>query len=220
MVLKNAGQRGGQIGGEVANGAEGLVVGDEDCQVLCGGKSRANVCSLDSTQSSSEVGSAKGVGNRLGNAQDLVDDVDGTSGEVDIAGRDGRVFSQGRVECDVAPNSLGLNALTASDVGVSLVGEQGGDELRLFGELGGVVGAVQDVVLKNRGDEAGISRSTLSTRACEECLEGGIARCQDGDVLCLGKGFDQSRLGAEKCCETLEGQFRVRLVMGRWIAYL
>lgn len=196
MVLENAGQRGGQVGGEVTDRAEGLVVGDEDCQILCGGKSGANVCGLDSTQSSSEVGSAKGVRNRLGNAQDLVDDVDGSSGEVNIAGRDGRVFSQGRVESNVTTNSLGLNALTAGDVDISLVREQGGDELRLFGELGGVVGAVQDVVLKNRGDEAGVGRRTLGTGACEECLEGGIARCQDGDVLCLGKSFDQSRLGA------------------------
>lgn len=201
MVLQYACELGAEGGGEVTNGAEGLVVGDEDRQVLGGSKGLGDIGELNSTQSSGEVRSAEGIGDTLGNTEDLVNDVNGTGGEVKVSSGDSRVLPQGRVEGDVAVHSLGLDALPTGDVGVGLVLEESGDELRLLGEVGGIVCAIQDVVLENGGDQASVGGS--GTGARDECLEGLVAGGQNGDVLGLRESLDETRLGTEKACRKL-----------------
>jgi len=116
--------------------------------------------------------------------------------------RDGRVLPQARVEEDFVVHGHGLHNLAAGDVGIRLVGQHGGDEHGLVGEVGGVVGAVEDMVAQQGGDDTRVSSDQgFRLGAVEESIERVIAGGEDGDVPCLVQRADEDGLGAEQACD-------------------
>lgn len=125
--------------------------------------------------------------------------MDGAGGEVQVALRDGGVLTKSSEEGDVTADSLGLHALAAGDVGVSLVLEQGRDELRLLGEGRRVVRAVQDVVGEDSRDQARVRGNSLhNSGSLEELFESSVGGSEDGNVLGLSETLQDGRLLAKE----------------------
>lgn len=96
-----------------------------------------------------------------------------------------RLSTEATVEADSVVLSHGLDTLSTSDIGVCRVGQQGRNEGSHvhIGDVAGIVGAVQDMVLQKVGDKAGVTADHAGNRfILEKLLEGIIAGCQDGDI--------------------------------------
>lgn len=105
------------------------------------------------------------------------------------------------VEADGIVHGPGLNTLSTSDVGISRVAEHGGDERRHIhpGDVAGIVGAVQNVVLKQGSNGAGIILNHAGNRSIlEEFLDGIVAWGQDGDVPQTVKVSEKTGLSADE----------------------
>lgn len=80
----------GEVANKVTDGAEGLVVGNEDGDIGEAINSLGELSAGEGTDSSGEVGLNSSGGDVLGNDQDAIDDVDDTAGEVNwVAGHIG-----------------------------------------------------------------------------------------------------------------------------------
>jgi len=93
--------------------------------------------------------------------------------------------AEATIEADSVILSHDLNTLSTSDIGVCRVGEQGRNEGSHvhFGDVAGIVGAVQDMVLQKIGDIAGVVADHAGNRfILEKLLEGIVAGRQDGDI--------------------------------------
>jgi hypothetical protein len=109
--------------------------------------------------------------------------------------------AESTVEADGIVHGHDLNTLSTSDVGVCRVAEQGRDERRPIhaSDVAGIVGTVQNVVLEEGGNGAGIILDHAGNRSIlEEFLEGIVAWGQDGDVPQTAKVSEKTGLSADK----------------------
>lgn len=85
VVLEDIGEGlGGQVGGHAADGGKGLVGRGKDGHIGQAGQGVAEAGGSNGANKRSQVGGTRGRDDALGHGEDLVDDVDDTSGEVDV----------------------------------------------------------------------------------------------------------------------------------------
>lgn len=107
--------------------------------------------------------------------------------------------TESTVEANSVINSNSLDDLSGGNVGIGLVGEERLDKGRCVGDVAGIVGAIEDVVLKDSTNEARIRRDLLrNSGIVEKRLKGIVARSEDGDVAKLGERSSKSRLGPDE----------------------
>lgn len=190
------------------------VVRCKDGNVLLLDDILSNVSLGKGTDDGGEVGGDGSVGEVLGDGKDLVDDVNGTTGKVEVlllsatkCQEKQTTYSLGHVglstESTVEANSIihsnSLNDLSTSNIGVGLVGEKRLDKGRCVGNVASVVGAIEDMVLKNSTNKAGIRGDLLrNSSIVEKFLEGIVARSENGNVAKLGERSSKTRLGPDE----------------------
>ena len=103
------------------------------------------------------------------------------------SGRDGGFHKETGDEHNTIFHRDGLNNLTTSNIGVGLVHQQSWDKAGSLGDVGSIVGTVENVVLENRLDDVGLVQDGGSDGVVHECFESLIAGSQKGDVGCLGQ---------------------------------
>lgn len=115
---------------------------------------------------------------------------------------DGGVQLEAAVEDDRLASDNALDDLAALDILVGVVGQEGLEELGGLGEVTGEVGAGDDVVLEDGGDDAGVGGHLLEDSVvAQKRGEGGIVGSQNGDVVLAGKSLDDAGLGGEEAWE-------------------
>ncbi|KAI6776407.1 hypothetical protein HG530_000352 [Fusarium avenaceum] len=191
MVLEDAHEiRLAGVGEDGANVGKSAVAGRKDGDVLGAGEVGNQLSLGESTSSGGEVASNGSVGEVLGDGENTVDDVDDTTSEVEILDKaDGTVHGHG------------LNTLSTSDIGVCRVGEHGRDERRSIhaSDVAGIVGSVQNVVLEEPSNGAGIILDHAGNRSIlEEFLEGIVAWGQDGNVPQTAKVSEETGLSGDE----------------------
>lgn len=109
--------------------------------------------------------------------------------------------AESTVEADGTVHGHGLNTLSTSDIGVCRVVEHGRDERRSIhtSDVAGIVGTVQNVVLEERSNGAGIILDHAGNRSIlEEFLEGIVAWSQDGNVPQTAKVSEETGLSGNE----------------------
>jgi hypothetical protein len=92
-----------------------------------------------------------------------------------------------------------LNTLSTSDISICRIVEQRRDKSGCASEVAGIVGTVQNVVLKNRSDSTGVTlNKTGNSSIIEEFLDGIVAWSQDGDIPKTAKVSKKTGLSPEK----------------------
>lgn len=71
------------------------------------------------------------------------------------------------------------------------VSKRSGNELGVVGDVLGVDGAVENVVLQEGSDQVGVGGQLLRSRAAHELLEGLVGRSEDGDVPGIAESLDK-----------------------------
>jgi hypothetical protein len=153
MVGKDAGSvLSAQVAKSGANVLESLVVGSEDCDVGSVVDGFKQLCRIDGSTETNKVGSQQCVGSVLRDSQHAVDDVNNTTGEVNIllwlaivmiksrgstySCCNSRVSEQTTEEKYIAISGDSLDDLAPSDVGEQLVGQQARYESARVGDVG------------------------------------------------------------------------------------
>jgi hypothetical protein len=109
------------------------------------------------------------------------------------------LLAETTVDADSIVVGSDLDTLSTSDIGICRIVEQRRDKGGCVGEVAGIVGTVQNVVLKNSSDSTGVAlNKTGDSSIIEEFLDGIVAWSQDGDIPNTAKVSKKTGLSPEK----------------------
>jgi hypothetical protein len=109
------------------------------------------------------------------------------------------LLAETTVEANSIAHGHGLDTLATGDIGVSRVVEERGDKSRCVADVAGIVGTVQNVVLKDSSDGAGVVLDHAGdSGVIKEVLDGIVAWGQDGDIPKTAKVSEKTGLGTKK----------------------
>lgn len=109
------------------------------------------------------------------------------------------LLTETTVEADSIAHGHSLDTLSTGDIGICRVVEERGDKSGCVANVAGIVGTVQNVVLKDSSDGAGIILDHAGdSGVIEEVLDGIVAWGQDGDIPETAKVSEKTGLGTKE----------------------
>lgn len=183
----------GSVGEDRGDVLESSVAGSEDGDVVGLVHGLEELGLDESTSKRRETSSSSGDSDVGGEGEDLVNNVDDTSSEVDISLDNSRVALETGEEGNAIVHGLCLEVLGAGNIFVVVVVKERAGEERAWGtsNVSSADGAVQNVVVEDSGNEVGVgldSGAVLSS----EASDGLVVRSKDGDPLCARETVEET----------------------------
>lgn len=181
----------GGVGEGITNSLEGVVVGGKDGDIVEVAEGGSQVEGLSCTGEGSQVGIGKGRSEVSGNGEGTINNVDDTTGEVEVDCGGRNVVLEAAEEVGGLVDQDGFYDLSSSNVGERRVRQMsvrecGGDVV----DVGSHDGAIQGVVADQRLDELGGESNTGGVQASKSR----IARCKESDVSHVAEAAQQIEL--------------------------
>ena len=215
----------GEVAKSRANVLDGLVAGREDGNVGGGVDGLNEVGGIEGSTQRGQAGGTECVRGSLGKDQQGVDDVDNTTGEVDVlntisnlmmadevsgtySSSDRRVGQKTTVDGDVSVVRDGLDDLASRHLGEERVGQRGWHEGTGVCDRRRRVGSVQDMVLQKSSEQSRVGSQTRQSLVVD-LSKSRVRWCQNGDVGKPGQRFEELRLSSEDTLQDAQVGSRV-----------